>query len=101
MRISDWSSDVCSSDLRLIASGEDYGTHLLPAIARPSLFGMAHTSRTQGGTDRAARCHRPLAGDGREGDIAGFRDGRLQGQVPGHLPRRAVVAPRKIGRAHV
>src|SRR3546814_18163150 len=70
MRISDWSSDVCSSDLRLIASGEDYGTHLLPAIARPSLFGMAHTSRTQGGTDRAARCHRPLAGDGREGDLA-------------------------------
>src|SRR3546814_5338693 len=36
MRISDWSSDVCSSDLRGCASGQDFSCYFLLKAKRPS-----------------------------------------------------------------
>src|SRR3546814_3838477 len=48
MRISDWSSDVCSSDLREAAAeplgrGQDVGRHLRPFV-RPQLAAAAHAA---------------------------------------------------------
>src|SRR3546814_6002618 len=94
MRISDWSSDVCSSDLRDRADGAGPGTG----------------ARSRGELDASARAHRHVAlyahpADGRADDRALSRragrsvaDRRVQlsatGALERHAQRGADAAPR-------
>src|SRR3546814_6254251 len=70
MRISDWSSDVCSSDLALACSEPDYGYgHRVYAGDDPAPFDRYHDQRTgahprSAGAQARARHHpRSKAGD--------------------------------------
>src|SRR3546814_4918238 len=89
MRISDWSSDVCSSDLQASGAGPNCRgcTQIWPALCQPSLAGRhAHQLENNFAVDQA------LQSAGR----AAF------GRYPWPYPEASAAAhPRKIGRAHV
>src|SRR3546814_15351337 len=82
MRISDWSSDVCSSDLKL---GHE--------VAQHSLLGDART-----GDDRLGHVHAPEDDAGRDGDQRGAPEegeGALAGRdEDGAKPRHLIPAAR-------
>src|SRR3546814_19708824 len=83
MRISDWSSDVCSSDLDVPAAGREIG------------------ARDEEGGRAFAALHRGVEGAGREGQGQG-RDGYREGRRPRHRQeyrRRRAPVQREIGRA--
>src|SRR3546814_5293873 len=85
MRISDWSSDVCSSDLAV-------GLRGAPGVEFLRQFGVM--SREQRGGEQAGIGRACLADrEGRDGDAAGHLDDRKQAV---HAAER-----RQIGRAHV
>src|SRR3546814_4847844 len=90
MRISDWSSDVCSSDLDLASRGQRSGADR----AGPGT-GVART-RPRGVAGAAAASTRAGAGSGRN---AGAR--RQPAALPGPEVRPARHSATKIGRAHV
>src|SRR3546814_7910952 len=87
MRISDWSSDVCSSDLRRHVAGR-HQRHHRPAAAhrRPRHHQDRHRARYDGGVQPGPDHH----GDGPGYGDRGRRAGRHQGQPegPGSLSRR-------------
>src|SRR3546814_14227809 len=61
MRISDWSSDVCSSDLRGRADHQCAGTHLRRPEG-PAAGGQGHRLRLDGRVGGRHRHHRAVAG---------------------------------------
>src|SRR3546814_10862195 len=103
MRISDWSSDVCSSDLRLHLSGAD----LRPGDRRHLVWG---TARLDPGRGRCARASRDRAGATRRpsGDRRGTRpqvirltrDIQGQSNMPLGMPTFFSLVV-WLGRAHV
>src|SRR3546814_11752158 len=66
MRISDWSSDVCSSDLRNVGAHADSGTGAAADPAGEVLRRQAHVRRTRVGG--AAPARRLLRGLGHRAD---------------------------------
>src|SRR3546814_6888055 len=81
MRISDWSSDVCSSDLRDLAPGEGRGHH-------------RQHQQDRGLADRAVQGHRAAGGARDDGAAAEVEEGGiLQSRVAathGVCPRKGV-----------
>src|SRR3546814_3716731 len=99
MRISDWSSDVCSSDLR--RAGRDAGAVF--ARERPELL-QRQADRVRGGRQRARVLQRlvdQLAGQFVEGALTGDF-GLLAFELRAcPLERSLLAAPDQIGRALV
>src|SRR3546814_16670353 len=101
MRISDWSSDVCSSDLD--AAGHDAGS--VVDLFQPARPGEGGTGARQG--QEAARQARGGKGQGLEARAgapdAGQRIGQIAVGLPGwirkKMPQREEVARNKNGRA--
>src|SRR3546814_14020827 len=107
MRISDWSSDVCSSDLVELGTGQFYraAAGQRQGLPIPCLAGGARTSGTTGFRNRvpgiAAVCHAtggvaPLArlSDSAHHRVAGDRRGRWKLAFVGHHHRPARPAAR-------
>src|SRR3546814_9314611 len=99
MRISDWSSDVCSSDLIAAAS-------LSLAIAPPLVCGERQ-GQTGESTMRQIDHHivGGAGGGARKNDIFDPNNGGVQAQVAlgdaALLDRAVAAAKQEIGRAHV
>src|SRR3546814_15261789 len=97
MRISDWSSDVCSSDLELVLAIGAPGSDIPPDQATRHVFGLAV------GIDLTRRDRQLEArNNGRPWDIGKACDssaplGRLQPPVEGDLSRRREIRT-EIGR---
>src|SRR3546814_2367803 len=91
MRISDWSSDVCSSDLRIFTT--EAGEALLPAAERAGLK-PAYGCRI--GVCRTCLCHK------RSGTVENLVTGERSSGADEWI-RLCVSTPRsdQIGRAHV
>src|SRR3546814_20362597 len=104
MRISDWSSDVCSSDLDLLGGSENgrrssykrSGQRYRGWSARGSVQARCDVRRIQGGAGVSARClrkERRAAADGRllqhdDRENRGHTDGRLEAFVGRHFLSR-------------
>src|SRR3546814_18978375 len=97
MRISDWSSDVCSSDLACRQGEAVEGT----PRARPRRAGhgdRCRRARCRCAGGRAARC----CGEYRQGNRRGLaqaRRGLLSGQVTRHCARTSSSEERRVGKA--
>src|SRR3546814_9985111 len=90
MRISDWSSDVCSSDLRGNA----------PARCRLA----RHRGAGGRGSRRPVGCGPPAhatAAVARDGRCLAVLRSRGRRNALRHLPRHPVLPPEQIGRAHL
>src|SRR3546814_6240880 len=97
MRISDWSSDVCSSDLIDARSvhgvdRREHGAHLWPALNREIEFAAGLNE----GRRRVA-----LARHDRAQDVDTRMDRAVVIGGPAHERKYGVRAEGKIGRAHV
>src|SRR3546814_2185533 len=113
MRISDWSSDVCSSDLRLAHLGEQVAqVEALQVELRRPLAGELQSlgAEVQGTVDRADQggrhgAHRRIAALAEAvGDQAGGRQDVAQVVVDlchRRAQRREACLLQQIGRAHV
>src|SRR3546814_2176492 len=106
MRISDWSSDVCSSDLPWCVSRQLWWGHRIPAWFGPHTNNGAivpslgtHIFVAENEEEMLAQA-RECYGDGVEIVIAGSR---TEAAEIGHHPAKAVLYrdPDEIGRAHV
>src|SRR3546814_2247548 len=80
MRISDWSSDVCSSDLLTQAYQEICGAHFSPAEHPPATIGIKEGGA--GGGISFGYCAKKGRGDG-------FVAGQLCNVTGGHVPAGA------------
>src|SRR3546814_8161087 len=86
MRISDWSSDVCSSDLQELEKQEEK-----PPLRETMIWT---------GNERGMKSHRILGLTlGKKGTLLAFTEARLDGSDEG--PHDLVCKRSKIGRAHV
>src|SRR3546814_10227885 len=106
MRISDWSSDVCSSDLHHRDGGAGYGVESAHAFvdvafiidALPAAFIIREFGDVGAGYER-------LAADAAEhGDADGAVGRYVPRRIAQVVPHRAgqrIVGGREIGRAHV
>src|SRR3546814_16924926 len=111
MRISDWSSDVCSSDLR--ATFEESGNHfesgyhltlvyLPPEESRARAAGMLYENRPTDGVDWRERLQAFVAEtdrvfdllDGVMPEIAWLDDGQTLTYLPATIPKRRTDASR-------
>src|SRR3546814_6375033 len=86
MRISDWSSDVCSSDLEVLLSIEQA---VVEYRGKPGLFGAGAPKRVIDGVDIAVR----------SGEIVALVGASGSGKTT--LGRAALGLKEQIGRAHV
>src|SRR3546814_19066132 len=80
MRISDWSSDVCSSDLRSRSAAHASGNQALRRLgAAPAaeVCGLAEGTTQRKATVTAENC--PAPGSGAPGDAMGVRSGSATG----------------------
>src|SRR3546814_6988770 len=101
MRISDWSSDVCSSDLQTLSHLADTLIMVYPNAGLPNALGQYDEMPEQ-----TAALGREWAKQGQVNILGG-----CCGSTPGHiaamrtaeegLTHRAIRHPQEIGRAHV
>src|SRR3546814_18130808 len=92
MRISDWSSDVCSSDLTLVETG-GLELHMRSAVARIEAAGagLAVTLMQPDGTAEVVRVDRIIVATGLRPDLEMLRELRLDLDPATESPR--VLAP--------
>src|SRR3546814_8543422 len=86
MRISDWSSDVCSSDLRL-SGGHGQTAPSLPQRGFGDRWKRLWPERWRGGTRARKRRSREKTGTGSDGEDSGL--GPCRGRSGGHGNRRS------------
>src|SRR3546814_5380388 len=98
MRISDWSSDVCSSDLLLVAA-HVLGAELEAALLLEILDQVAQVWQRRQHHDLDAG-HRQARGHAAE-QLRGEGTAAVQLPVTGNDPATHRATPVKIGRAHV
>src|SRR3546814_7800534 len=101
MRISDWSSDVCSSDLTELALGN--GHQLAPAVATGRAVVQFHDAPGRSALRQQRRhgLREILHEQHREAPAAGRPQHQAAGELAEQRQRRAVARPVEIGRAHV
>src|SRR3546814_20744637 len=106
MRISDWSSDVCSSDLvgdgggpadrRAAAHAREPRRRAAPGYCKLQGTAALRTGRRTAargfGQDLQAQASRALLGSGRAADLTGSRGDAHEGAVEGMMSNRAMDA---------